>query len=79
VRASIPADYPLYFYLWYDDVRHFRGKAEANQSEFIVLQKDNYEFETTVQEPVVKLVDVGEASVYQAIPTDESPQLKLTE
>jgi hypothetical protein len=79
VRASIPADYPLYFYLWYDDVRHFHGKAEANQSEFIVLQKDNYEFETTVQEPVVKLVDVGEASVYQAIPTDESPQLKLTE
>lgn len=70
VQASIPADYPLYFYLWYYDLRDFRGEADPDETEFFVVQKSNYTFEKEVVEPVVKLVSVADAAVYQNIPHD---------
>ena len=71
VRASIPADYPLYFYLWYYNLRGFRGEAEPDQTEFFVVQKSNYRFESKIDEPVVKLVAVADAAVYRNVPEDE--------
>jgi hypothetical protein len=71
VQASIPADYPLYFYLWYYDLRDFRGEADPDETEFFVVQKSNYTFEKEINEPVVKLVAVADAAVYRNVPDDE--------
>lgn len=68
VRAAIPADYPLYFYLWYYDARDYRGEPAADEAEFVIVQKNNYDFETPIDTPMVKLADMGEAAVYQAAP-----------
>jgi hypothetical protein len=72
VHAAIPTDYPLYFYLWYQDIRDFRGEATQEEATYVVVQRDNYEFEPPVEEAVVKLFEVADAAVYQVVP-DEAP------
>jgi hypothetical protein len=78
VHAAIPADYPLYFYLWYDDVRDFRGEATQEEATYVVVQKDNYEFEPPVEQAVIKLFEVADAAVYQVV-RDEAPVEQKTE
>jgi hypothetical protein len=74
VHAAIPADYPLYFYLWYHNVREFRGEATQEEATFVVVQRDNFEFDPQVQEAVVKRFDVADAAVYQVVPEETSAE-----
>jgi hypothetical protein len=74
VHAAIPADYPLYFYLWYHDVRDFRGEATQEEATFVVVQRDNFEFDPQVEEAVVKRFEVADAAVYQVVPEETSAE-----
>ena len=76
VNAAIPVNYPLYFYLWYNGERDFRGEAAPGKKEFVVVQRDSWLFEPTHDEPVVKLTEVDDATVYQAVPDQTSVKQK---
>ena len=72
VRAAIPVNYPLYFYLWYNGERDFHGEPSADKKEFVIVQRDSYAFDLTPDEPVVKLAQIGDATVYQTVPDEAS-------
>jgi hypothetical protein len=46
VYVAIPADYPVYFYLWYNKLHDFRGRERyAHRAKFFVVQKSKYSIE----------------------------------
>jgi hypothetical protein len=72
VDASIPTNYPLFFYLWYQDVRDFRAE-KTSDAEFVVLERDRFPSPPGQDESLVKLADVGDLTVFRSAPgIDES-------
>ena len=47
-------------------------KAGADKKEFVIVQRDSYAFDLTPDEPVVKLAQIGDATVYQTVPDEAS-------
>lgn len=77
VHASVPADYPTYFYLWYNGLSDFRAKEHdsGEQTKYFVVQKSGYMETNPIQEriegPVEKLIDIADAAVFRITPADE--------
>ena len=74
VHARVPADYPTYFYLWYYGASDFMADEDDSddRTKFVVVQKSNYLRENMVAEPVVKLIDLADAAVFQSAPDSKS-------
>jgi hypothetical protein len=74
VHASGPADYPLYFYLWYYGVNGFRADEDrkAGDIKYFVVQKSAFARGDAIQhrivEPVQKILSIGDAAVFRAGP-----------
>jgi hypothetical protein len=78
VYAMFPADYPTYFYLWYQGLRDFRDKGKAEKKaerkrKFFVVQKSTYpvedatgEHEDASGEHFVKLIEVADVAIYRS-------------
>ncbi|MGH7795555.1 MAG: glycosyltransferase family 39 protein [Candidatus Binatia bacterium] len=69
IHASAPADYPTYFYLWYRGASDFMADEGDSDdvTKFVIVQKSNYLRENTIEEPVVKLIDVADAAVFRNV------------
>ena len=67
IRARVPADEIMKFYLWYNGVVHDRRRKEKNvpRNHYLVIKPSRYGPEKLTNKPVVKLLDLGDAEVYQ--------------
>jgi hypothetical protein len=71
VEAQVPADWPTYFYLWYyGATAHYLERDPGAGRTFLVVKKSRYSIEDMTQKPVVKLLDVGDMALYQAVDQD---------
>jgi len=77
VYASVPADYPTYFYLWYHGLSDFRVKEDddGDHTKYIIVQKDGYltpnPIGERVEEPMEKLIELSDAAVFRIRPADD--------
>jgi hypothetical protein len=55
------------FYLWYNGVVHDRRRKEKNipRNHYLVIKPSRYGPAELTNRPVVKLLDLGDAEVYQ--------------
>jgi len=77
VHASVPADYPTYFYLWYNGVRDFRAKEHdtGDAMKYFVVQKSGHfepnAIQDRIDEPVQKIFDIRDAAIFRTRPAKE--------
>lgn len=69
VYVKVPADWPIYFYLWYaTHVEGFKPNDLETHAEYIVVSKNRYSVSDMTKMPVVKLLDQGNAALYKILP-----------
>jgi len=77
VYASVPADYPTYFYLWYNGLSDFRVKEDndGDQTKYFIVQKGGYlepnPIEDRIEAPVERLIDLSDAAVFRIKPAHD--------
>ena len=69
VIEKVPADYPTLFYLWYyDGNKHINGnKNNEPRKTYFVVKKSRYSISDMTDEPVIKLLDIGDMALYQKV------------
>lgn len=66
-RAKVPADAPIQFYLWYYDVADDCTEPRSGaKREFFIVKKSAYAIGDLTDGPVEKVMDFGDAAVYEA-------------
>jgi hypothetical protein len=64
VHVKLPADWPIYYYMWYYHVPN-EVTATAHGNEFFVVEKRSYSIADLTHEPVVLVAEVGDAALYR--------------
>jgi hypothetical protein len=68
VYEKTPADYPTYFYFWAFDGNEHNGNINITpRNTFYIVEKSWYSIKDLTDNPVKKLLDLGDAAVYQAV------------
>jgi hypothetical protein len=68
---------PMRFYLWYYGIPYAKKTANLRVGkEFFVVKKSRYTINDLTEKPVMKLLDFGDAALYQLLPTEEIPTEK---
>lgn len=68
IRASIPADWPTYFYLWYHRVPDPHREHEPGPvREYYVMPKGGAAIGDLTNQPVRKLLDWGRLEIYRSV------------
>jgi hypothetical protein len=72
VYALCPADWPVYYYLWYHKVPQAEAGAEKPESrrEYFVVKKGAYSLAELTDASCDVLLDVGDLTLYQATEAD---------
>jgi 4-amino-4-deoxy-L-arabinose transferase-like glycosyltransferase len=72
VHMGRPASWPIRFYIWYYGLPQAKNAASLEaRREFFIVKKSLYTIESLTEKPVVKLLDTGDAAVYQLLPPEE--------
>jgi hypothetical protein len=68
IYVARPADWPMRFYLWYYGLPRTKGAAkDGGTKEFFVVKKSRYTISDLTEKPVIKLLDFGDAALYQLL------------
>lgn len=72
IHVKPPADWPVYFYLWYLKIPKV-GKAADHglKTEFYIIKKDSHTISEMTTEAVVKIFDADNAAIYRRIQADK--------
>jgi hypothetical protein len=74
VDGIVPADYPTYFYLWYDQMGDIRPRRNHDwRDKFYVVKKSRYSIEEMTKDKVVKLFEIEDAAVYKSLKESKQP------
>jgi hypothetical protein len=70
IQSQVPADYPLYFYLWYYDVPYkIADNGSSPENIIYIVEKSSYSIQDMTDKPVIKLLDIGDMEIYQGVKT----------
>jgi hypothetical protein len=68
IYVKNPADWPLYFYLWYHKAPRVRVNTRAGKGRrYFVINKRAYSIDDMTREPTRRLCRIGEFELYQSL------------
>jgi hypothetical protein len=72
VYEKTPANYPTYSYLWSFDRNEHNGNINIKpRNTFYIVEKSMYSIQDMTENPVKKLLDIGDTAVYQAVNVED--------
>jgi 4-amino-4-deoxy-L-arabinose transferase-like glycosyltransferase len=72
IHIQVPADWPLYFYLWYYNVPQIKASDNSeSRKEYFVVKKSSYSIKEMTKKPHFTLLNIGDMALYQAVSTSD--------
>ena len=72
VHMGRDRNWPLRFYFWYYGLPRAKNAANPEvRREFFIVKKSQYTIESLTEKPVIKLLDIDDAALYQVLPGEE--------
>jgi hypothetical protein len=72
IHVKSPADWPLYFYLWYFGIPgNEKATDHDTRTEFYIINQNRHTITEMTAKPVVKLFDIDNAAIYRVLQPDE--------
>ena len=73
IHVRVPADFPVYFYLWYYNVSKVKVDAEyESRQEYFVVKKSRYSIADMTSKQFITLINIGDLALYQSIGIDDN-------
>ena len=66
IEARVPADWPVFFYAWYRGVPRENIQGGLGGRTFFVVKRSWYSIEQMTARPVTRILDLGDAAVYES-------------
>ena len=68
IHVRTPADWPLYFYMWYHNVpRHKEIATPESKKEFVVIMKNSHSRVEMTNKQYITLLDIGNVTLFQIL------------
>lgn len=72
IYVKTPADWPLYFYLWYHNVpKNNKTATHESKKKFAVIKKSGHSSVEMIRKQHITLLDVGDFTLFQALDIDD--------